>query len=138
MTTTLYILIAMVALGVILRLATHNNNKQNTNTKTQNTNNQPDTCCGRHQTCRLQQQLTQTNNKPLYYDDEELDRYAGKNSTTYNETQIEEFREILYTMNPHEVPQWIQSLQKRNITIPDNLRDEILLIISEQTQNNTP
>ena len=41
-----------------------------------------------------------------YYNDEELDRFRGKDASAYSETEIDEFRDILYTMRDDEVAGW--------------------------------
>ena len=66
-----------------------------------------------------------------YYEDEELDRYKGVNSTDYNDTQTAEFSEVLTTLRPQEVGSWLQSLEKRGIQLPASLRDETLMLMNE-------
>ena len=66
-----------------------------------------------------------------YFDDEELDRYRGVMPDDYSPEATEEFRQILMTMRPEEVPAWVRSLAVREVEIPAGLRDEVLLIVSE-------
>ncbi|MBO5863640.1 MAG: phospholipase, partial [Paludibacteraceae bacterium] len=47
-------------------------------------------CCGAHEVCE-KDSLLNTQNKFEYYDDEELDQFAGMKSEEYSETDIEEF-----------------------------------------------
>ena len=51
---------------------------------------------------------------------------------TYTEEEINEFREIMYTMKEEEVAGWCRSLQLRGIEIPDELKDELFLIVGER------
>ncbi len=89
-------------------------------------------CCGKHDTCEKQRVLRAfANNELIYFDDEELDAYKGRRSDTYSETEVTEFREILTTMQEHEVKGWLTSLQLRDISVPDALKDEIALIVQE-------
>ena len=67
-----------------------------------------------------------------YYDDEELDRFKGWPSDVYQEAEIEEFREVLYTLQEIEVAGWLRSLQLREINLPDDLKDEAFLIVGER------
>ncbi len=67
-----------------------------------------------------------------YYEDEELDRFRGR--TTYSEEEVEEFREVLYTMRTDEVTGWLRSLELREVNLPDELKDEVLLIVGELRQ----
>ena len=75
--------------------------------------------------------LLNTQNKFEYYDDEELDQFAGMKSEEYSETDIEEFCKVFYTMRETDVVGWLKSLQLRNIELPEQLRDEALLIVQE-------
>ncbi len=66
-----------------------------------------------------------------YYDDEELDRFRGRSPEDYTEDEVEEFREILMTLLPSDVAGWSRSLQIREIALPEEVRDELLLIVRE-------
>ena len=66
-----------------------------------------------------------------YYDDEELDAYKGKASDQYTDEEAEEFRNVFYTMQEDDVPGWVKSLQQRELEIPDNLKDEVFLVLRE-------
>ncbi|MBQ8270017.1 MAG: phospholipase [Bacteroidaceae bacterium] len=81
-------------------------------------------CCGRHSNC-----AKGYDNSNLYFDDEELDAYKGKKPEDYTEEEIEEFRNILFTMQHEEVDTWVKCLQTRGIEIPQEIKDEILLIL---------
>jgi hypothetical protein len=67
-----------------------------------------------------------------YYDDEELDRFRGRPSDSYTDAEVEEFREVLYTCHEEEVAGWSRSLQLRGIELPDELKDELFLIVGER------
>lgn len=89
-------------------------------------------CCGQHETCERDSLLAAVSKKIEYYDDEELDEYRGVPSDGYTNEQIEQFREVLYTMQETEVAGWSRSLQLRGINLPDELKDELFLIIGER------
>lgn len=65
-----------------------------------------------------------------YFEDEELDRFAGKESNAFSDEETEEFRYILNTMRPDEVPAWNRSLCLRGISVPDGLKDELSLFLT--------
>ena len=67
-----------------------------------------------------------------YYDDEELDRFKGRAPNAYTDKEIEEFRDILYTMQETDVAGWVRSLQLRGINLPDEVKDEVFLIVGER------
>lgn len=88
-------------------------------------------CCGQHETCEKDSLLAAISKQVEYYNDEELDRFRGKEGDEYTEEECEEFRDILYTMRNDEVAGWIRSLQLRYINLPDELKDEVFLIVGE-------
>jgi len=90
-----------------------------------------DTCAVEEGLCELDCILNSSKDIE-YYDDEELDRFKGKDSDTYSEEDEEEFRNIFETMRPNDVPGWVRSLQLREIALPDGLKDEVFLVYNEQ------
>lgn len=89
-------------------------------------------CCGQHEVCEKESLLAAVSKKIEYYDDEELDRYIGTPPDAYTPEQEEEFRDVFYTMKDDEVAGWVRSLQLRGIALPDNLKDEVFLIVGER------
>ena len=67
-----------------------------------------------------------------YFDDEELDAYKGIGADDYTEEQTEQFNEVLTTMQPGEVADWLRSLELRGINLPTTLKDEALMLIQDQ------
>ncbi|MCL2650591.1 MAG: phospholipase [Candidatus Azobacteroides sp.] len=88
-------------------------------------------CCGAHEVCEKGFLKTVSNKEIEYYDDEELDAYKGKNSDEYTENEMEEFREILYTMQTDDVKRWLRSLQLRGIKLPGELKNETFKIFGK-------
>ncbi|MBQ4162427.1 MAG: phospholipase [Parabacteroides sp.] len=91
-----------------------------------------DECCGQHETCERDSLLAAVSKGIEYYDDEELDRFRGLPADAYEEAEVEEFREVLYTLQEVEVAGWLRSLQLREINLPDDLKDEAFLIVGER------
>ncbi len=89
-------------------------------------------CCGQHETCEKDSLLAAVSKQIEYYDDEDLDRFRGYPSDGYTEEEIEEFRNVMFTMQEVEVAGWCRSLQLRGIEFPDELKDELFLIIGER------
>lgn len=89
-------------------------------------------CCGQHEMCERDSLLAAVSKKIEYYDDEELDQFIGREANRYNEEETELFRDVLYTMQDEEVAGWVRSLQLRSIELPDELKDEVFLIIGER------
>ena len=86
--------------------------------------NEDGECCGRHTNC-----AKGYDNSNLYFEDEELDRFKGVKQEDYTDADIEEFRQVLYTMKAEEVDTWAHCLQTRGIEIPQEIKDEILLML---------
>lgn len=89
-------------------------------------------CCGQHETCEKDSLLAAVSKQIEYYDDEDLDRFRGYPSDGYTEEEIEEFRNVMFTMQEVEVAGWCRSLQLRGIEFPDELKDELFLIVGER------
>ena len=89
-------------------------------------------CCGQHEVCEKESLLAAVSKDVEYYNDEELDRYRGVSSDEYDDSAVSEFREVLYTMKDDEVAGWVRSLQLRSIELPDELKDEVILIVGER------
>lgn len=81
-------------------------------------------CCGKHLNCEKG-----NNGEELYFDDEELDRFKGKSSGEYVDDEVEEFRQVLYTMKEDEVDAWVHCLQLRGIELPADVKEEVLMIL---------
>lgn len=92
----------------------------------------PGECCGQHEVCERDSLLAAVSKDIEYYDDEELDRYRGTEPNAYQEAAVNEFREVLYTLQEIEVAGWLRSLQLRSISLPDALKDEAFLIVGER------
>ena len=91
-------------------------------------------CCGQHEVCEKESLLAAVSKEIEYYEDEELDRFRGREADEYTNDEIEEFRYVLETMREDEVAGWCRSLQLRAITLPEALKDEVLMIVGELRQ----
>lgn len=90
-------------------------------------------CCGAHDVCEADS-LLNSNANIIYYDDEELDRFIGREAKTYNDEETEEFQDVLMTMKEAEVAAWLRSLMLRNIELPSIVKEQALLIVDEVRQ----
>jgi hypothetical protein len=68
--------------------------------------------------------------KPIeYFDDEELDAFKGRSSDGYTDEEVEQFSYVLNTMPQKEIRDWCRSLHLRGIEIPDQLKDEVYMMM---------
>lgn len=88
-------------------------------------------CCGLHITCE-KDSLSPFTTEAEYYDDEELDRFRGRGADEYTPDEADEFRQIMLTMRVDEIAGWVRALQVRAVTLPAEIRDEVLLIVAEE------
>lgn len=93
-----------------------------------------DDCCGAHAVCERDSLLSKTD-QIIYFDDEELDELSGIPPTEYTDKQNQMLEDVFFTLREQDMAGWLRSLQLRNIELPDDLRDQALLIISERRQN---
>lgn len=93
----------------------------------------PIDCCGAHDVCEADS-LLNSNNKIIYYDDEDLDRFRGQDPQVYSDDDVEEFQEVLLTMQETEVAAWLRSLTLRMIELPSVVKQEALLIVEDVRQ----
>ncbi len=87
-------------------------------------------CCGAHEVCEKETLLSE-NDEIIYFQDEDLDAFRLRNPASYLPEEIEQFREVLYTMRDDEVAGWLRSIQLRGIFPPHIVREEALMIVSE-------
>lgn len=142
MTAAIIILNALIIVGAILYLLHLREQQQNpsqSNEEDQPAEATEQECCGMHITCEKDSLLASLSDEIIYYDDEELDRFAGRGEDQYSDEEIEEFRDVLLTLLPHDIAGWGRSIQLRGITLPSVVRNELLMIVAEarrQASNN--
>ena len=142
MTGALVILAALVVIGLLLFLTdkayfSHHHHGATKDPSTDkdpeaadNREKEPEVCCGLHLVCE-KTGLSPVDDEIIYYDDEELDRFAGRPADSYTFEEREEFREILLTLLPEDVAGWARSITLRHIELPDDVREELLMIVSD-------
>ena len=131
----LYLIVALIVLGIfsaILGLLSHN--KKGESSVILADSSSCSTCNGDDPKCEQLCMMEAATREIEYFDDEELDRFRGTPADAYTEEQADEFRNILYTMREVEVAAWVRSLQLRAVELPDQLKPEVFLIVSERRQ----
>lgn len=91
-------------------------------------------CCGLHLVCE-KDSLSPMSDEVVYYDDEELDRFVGRDADSYSAEEVEEFRDVLMTLLPGDVAGWARSITQRRLELPPDVRDELLILVNEQRAN---
>lgn len=88
-----------------------------------------------HITCEKDSLLAGISKSIEYYEDEELDAYKGREADGYSEEETEQFRDVLLTLLPEDIAGWARSLQLRGITLPAEVREELLMIVAERRES---
>lgn len=135
MTLSLILLGAIVAVGLVLWLFEQKARRRMPQDEPVQT--EPEECCGMHITCEKDSLLASVSKEIEYYDDEELDRFAGRAADAYTEEETDEFRDILLSMQPSDIAGWARSIQLRGIELPTAVRDELIMIVSEARRGNS-
>lgn len=90
------------------------------------------TCDGTPTTKCEQDFMMEASTKPIeYFDDEELDSFIGRPADSYTDDETEQFSDVLYTMRQDEVAAWCRSLNLRGIQLPNQIKDEVVMMISD-------
>ena len=132
MTVALILLVALVVTGLALWLHHRFSVAHDEELPTEEQEaEEPEECCGMHITCERDSLLASVSPTIEYYDDEELDVYRGRDRESYDEKEIEEFRDVLLTMPASDIAGWARSLQLRGAELPSAVRDELLMIVAE-------
>jgi hypothetical protein len=95
-------------------------------------------CCGMHITCEKDSLLAGVSQTVDYFDDEELDRFAGRDADGYTPEETEEFHDVLLTLLPEDIAPWARSIQLRGINLPSDVREELLMIVAEARKDHNP
>ncbi|HBI57459.1 MAG: phospholipase [Duncaniella sp.] len=103
-----------------------------TSAETENAAEPADGCCGMHEVCEKFPV-----DKPVYFDDEELDAYKGRKPDEYTPDEIEAFRDVLYTLLPQDLAPWGLSITARGIEMPSPIRDEWVMLVNETSTRQT-
>lgn len=128
----LIFLLAIVALGTVAGIITVFSKKTKGEPDViQPTSGDCSTCKGDDGKCEQVCAMEAATKAPEYYDDEELDVYAGRPSDAYTDKEAEEFANVLYTMKEEEAKGWNRSLIVRGINVPDQIKDELIAMISQ-------
>ena len=130
-------LVLFIALGIVVLVATEIHERQQETAASrgersaQKPTARPEGCCGEHLVCE-RETLLQTNAKIEYYDDEELDALSGIAPDDYTEAQAEEVRTVFRSLREADIAGWCRSMQLRNISLPEDVREEALMIVRER------
>ncbi|PTL33302.1 hypothetical protein C7120_01335 [Prevotella sp. oral taxon 376] len=125
----LYLLMILIALGIVVAIFSLVFRKKGETDEVVRVDSSCGTCLGIDPQCEQECVMEASTKEIEYYADEELDAYRGRPSNGYTDTEAEDFLEILYTMRQEEVKGWNRSLILRGINLPDQIKDEVIMMI---------
>ena len=138
------ILLAILVVGgaivwIIDRLFYRKDEAENPDETVQNATNSEqaqgcaDEACGIRSICPSEQLLAgECKQEITYYEDEELDAFAGRNENEYTPEEEEQWRDVLYTLQPADLLGWGQSIKHRGLVMPAAIRQEFLQLAAER------
>ena len=127
----LYLVLALVVLGLISAIFGIISHRKGEDEEPLQEGVSCNTCNGENSKCEQECMMEAATREIEYYDDEEQDRYRGRRSDEYTDDEVHEFADVLYTMRSDEVAGWCRSLHLRGVELPDQLKDEVTMMISE-------
>lgn len=122
----LYIIIIFFTLTILIIILTEIQERKNKQKGKESVNNN---CCGTHLICEKANRNVV--HQIEYFDDEDLDILAFVDPQNYTNEQHDLIYNIFSTIPSTELEDWCRSLQMRNICLPPDLYDEVLLIIKD-------
>ena len=128
MTLALYILIAIVGVGLVLKFTDRPSKAANAPEEPPHT--APQECCGQHAICERDSLLI-SSDAVEYFDDEELDAFRGRGADEYTDSETEQFRDVLLTLLPDDIAPWARSIRLRGINLPTVINQELLMMVAE-------
>lgn len=131
MTVSLIIIGCILCLGVPLYIHERRYRKKHAGEE-QEPQKEPEQCCGLHADCEKTSLVATSVSAPVYYEDEDLDSFAGREPESYSDEETEQFRDVLLSLLPEDAAGWARSLQQRGIQLPTDVREELLMIVDEQ------
>jgi hypothetical protein len=88
-------------------------------------------CCGAHEICEFDE--SEFNEEIItYFDDEELDELRNVRESDLTSENIDELREVLYTLRTEEIGKWLISIGRRHIHLPAILQQEARQLMTER------
>lgn len=130
------LLLSLVVMGLVVAVFTlvRNWRKPQADEPLPRPSARPAGCCGQHAVCEKTLRLADPSAEPVYYEDEELDTYAGRSADQYSDDEADAFRDVLYTLRPDEIGGWVHSLGLRCIDLPNQVKDEVILLLEERRE----
>lgn len=122
--------IVIVAAGLILMLVSKKQPDSQDLPEENDSRDVQSDCCGAHEVCEFEEY--RYNEEVIeYFDDEELDVLRNVRENEMTPANIDELRDVLYSLKTAEIKRWLISLNRRHIHLPEVLQQEARQLIAE-------
>lgn len=122
---------ALVGLGIIVAVGSWLTRKPGEMDTVVEAQGDCSTCSDDNPQCEQVCMMEAATKEIEYFDDEELDVFQGRAADSYADEEVEQFSEVLYTLRPEEVKPWSRSLTLRRISVPNQLKDELFMMMGD-------
>ncbi len=87
-------------------------------------------CCGAHEVCDFDE-AEFGREEIIYFNDEELDTMSNLREDELTSVQIDDLRDVLYTLRTEEIGKWLVSIGRRHIHLPAILQQEARQLMAD-------
>lgn len=135
MTSTILLIAGLMAIVIILVaiMKKLKNDAEGTDNEIKICKTTGELCCGGGDNCHKHTGKTKTNTIQ-YFEDEELDRFKGRSASEYSPREVDEWRNIVETLRPHEIRSWVTSIHRRELHIPSEIGPAIKDLMASAPQ----
>lgn len=131
MSYIIFLIILIAAVFIILKLLRGKNGTETAKVMQEEPRPVASDCCGAHEVCEFDES-DYNETMIIYFNDEELDVLRNVREDQLTASQIDELREVLYTLRTEEIGKWLTSISRRHIHLPVILQQEARQLMAEQ------
>lgn len=125
------IIVLIIFLLIVIRLSKRNQIRPLESEPQEEIQQVVSDCCGAHEICEFDSSVFDAD-QIVYFEDEELDELRNVREDELTTKQIEDLREVLYTLQTNEIRKWMNSLASRHIHLPAILMQEARHLMAEK------
>ncbi|MBW8330945.1 MAG: hypothetical protein K0M40_02910 [Prolixibacteraceae bacterium] len=135
----MYYILGIIIIAVVALVVIRFRKREQTNSTGVEAMKEPETeprqiasdCCGAHEICEFDE--SEFNEEIItYFDDEELDELRNVRESDLTTENIDDLREVLYTLRTEEIGKWLISIGRRHIHLPAILQQEARQLMTER------
>jgi len=129
----LVVLIIFVIAVIFLMLIPKRQTTNETTIEEEDTRDVQSDCCGAHEIYEFDEDKFKEDIIE-YFDDEELDVLRNIREDKLTTADIDELRDVLYSLKTREINKWLTNISRRHIQLPPILQLEARQLIADSRQ----